>query len=69
MQTRLTERAANRDAMMEKLEKMEEIYDKLQAVAKKQSLLRKSDRKIRYRIGNCNTYPNEHDFVNNDRHA
>ncbi|XP_077971143.1 uncharacterized protein LOC120345910 isoform X1 [Styela clava] len=47
MQTKLNERALARDKAMETMQKMDEIYDRLQALTKKQSLIRKANARIR----------------------
>lgn len=48
MQEKLKERAAAREQAMEMVQKMDEIYDKLQSITKKQALIRKTSYRIRF---------------------
>ena len=47
MQDKLRERAAARDRAMSLICKMDEVYDELQAISRKQALVRKTDQKLR----------------------
>lgn len=53
MQDKLKERAAAREQAMEIVQKMDEIYDKLQSITKKQSLIRKTSYRIRLGSYSC----------------